>query len=81
MDLPDAGIELGSPALQADSLPTELSGKPKVKITQSIFCLAVCDHMDYTVHGILQARNTLSHAVNPTMIKSPSFRSLKCIQI
>ena len=25
---PDPGIELGSPALQADSLPTELSGKP-----------------------------------------------------
>ena len=28
MALPDLGIELGSPALQADSLPTELSGKP-----------------------------------------------------
>ena len=26
VDLPDLGIELGSPALQADSLPTELSG-------------------------------------------------------
>ena len=29
VDLPDPGIELGSPALQVDSLPTELSGKPK----------------------------------------------------
>ena len=29
MDLPDPGIELGSPALQADSLPTELSGKTR----------------------------------------------------
>ena len=28
VDRPDPGIELGSPALQADSLPTELSGKP-----------------------------------------------------
>ena len=27
-DLPDPGIELRSPALQADSLPTELQGKP-----------------------------------------------------
>ena len=27
-DLPDPGMELGSPALQADSLPAELSGKP-----------------------------------------------------
>ena len=26
--LPDPGIELGSPALQADSLPAELSEKP-----------------------------------------------------
>ena len=29
MDLHDPGIELGSPALQVDSLPTELSGKPE----------------------------------------------------
>ena len=28
MDLPDPGIKPGSPALQVDSLPTELSGKP-----------------------------------------------------
>ena len=27
-DFPDPGIELGSPALQADSLPTEPPGKP-----------------------------------------------------
>ena len=29
MDLPDPGIEPGSPALQADSLPVEPQGKPK----------------------------------------------------
>ena len=28
VDLPDLGIKPGSPALQADSLPTELPGKP-----------------------------------------------------
>ena len=27
-DLPDPGIEPGSPVLQADTLPSELSGKP-----------------------------------------------------
>ena len=32
MDLPNPGIKSGSPALQEDSLPTELSGKPIVKI-------------------------------------------------
>ena len=28
-DLPNPGIEPGSPALQADSLPAELAGKPQ----------------------------------------------------
>ena len=31
-DLPDSGIELGSPALQADSLPSEPAGKPKITV-------------------------------------------------
>ena len=30
-DLPDAGIEPGSPALQADSLPSELQGRSRVE--------------------------------------------------
>ena len=29
-DLPDPGTKLGSPATQADSSPTELSGKPSI---------------------------------------------------
>ena len=29
-DLPDPGIESGSPALQADALPSELPGKPEI---------------------------------------------------
>ena len=37
-DLPDPGIELGSTALQADSLPTELSGKPRLKIKEFFKC-------------------------------------------
>ena len=32
VNLPNQGIKLGSPALQADSLPTELSGKPKLAL-------------------------------------------------
>ena len=31
-DLPNTGIEPGSPALQADSLLTELQGKPSLDI-------------------------------------------------
>ena len=53
-DLLNPGIEPGSPALQADALPYEPPGKPEVKISQS--CLTLCDPMDYTVQGILQAR-------------------------
>ena len=34
VDLPDPGIKPGSPTLQADSLPTELSGKPLLLIKQ-----------------------------------------------
>ena len=34
-DLPDPGIEPGSPALQADSLPTELLGKPSLSMAEA----------------------------------------------
>ena len=53
-DLPNPGIETRTPALQVDALTSEPPGKPKVKVIQS--CLSLCDPMDYTVHGILQAR-------------------------
>ena len=52
-DLPDPGIKSVSPALQAVSLSLSHQGV-KVKVTQ--FCPTLCDPMDYTVHGILQAR-------------------------
>ena len=36
-DHPNSGIEPGSPALQADSLPSEPPGKPTIEETQIIF--------------------------------------------
>ena len=39
-DLPDPGIEPGSPALQADSLPAELTGKPRF-IHSSVYILYI----------------------------------------
>ena len=36
-DLPDPGIEPGPPALQADSLSTELPGKPHICVSIYIF--------------------------------------------
>ena len=58
-DLSKPGIEPGFPALQMDSLPSELPGKPKSEVTQ--LCLTLYDFMDCSlpgssVHGIFQAR-------------------------
>jgi len=46
-NLPNPVIEQGSPALQADSLPTELSGKPKCTLhfVKSFFCINWDDHI------------------------------------
>ena len=35
-DLPDPGIEPGSPALQTDSLPAELPGKPYSRVLPTV---------------------------------------------
>ena len=39
-DLPDPGIEPGSPALQADSLPSEPPGKPLLLTNRAYYSLA-----------------------------------------
>ena len=36
MDLPNLGIEPGSPALKVDSLPAELSGEPYLKSSKAM---------------------------------------------
>ena len=53
-DLPDPGNGPRFLALQADSLPTELQGKPQSDIHSVVSTL--CNPKDYTVHGVLQAR-------------------------
>ena len=54
-DLPNPGIELGSPVLQADSLPTELSGKPHFKTSAKSLqlCPTLCDPIDSSPPGSL----------------------------
>ena len=42
-DLSDPGIEHRSPALQADSLPTELQGKPLSKLKICILSFSLCE--------------------------------------
>ena len=53
-DLPNPGIKPGSPASQADSLPTELSGMPCIK-KQIVKCIHYCQS-SLTLHKI--ARKT-----------------------
>ena len=42
------GIEPGPPALQMDSLPTELSGKPKL-LTSQLFLIAYAKRTDFAI--------------------------------
>ena len=64
-DLPNPGIEPGSPALQVDSLPSEPPGKHICQLCMHAkllnLCLTLCNTMDCSppgssAHGFLQAR-------------------------
>ena len=57
-DLPKPGIEPESPALQADSLPAELPGKPKVT-------LALCIMMP---HELLTLFSTSLSLLSPLIL-------------
>ena len=56
-DLPNPGIEAGSPALQADSLPSEPPGKPGTYICAAAaakslqVCLTLCNPIDGSPSG------------------------------
>ena len=47
-DLPDPGIEPGSPALQTDSLPTELWGKPTIWHATQTYILSLLPEYIFT---------------------------------
>ena len=57
-------------------LPHYLEGAVQVKVARS--CLTLCDPMDYTVRGILQAR-TLEWAAFPFSTRSSQSRD--CTQV
>ena len=60
-DLPDPGIEPGSPALQADSLPSEPPGKPLVAVSGG--------YSPVVVHGHLIAMASLPAQCRPRGIQ------------
>ena len=83
-DLPNPGMEPRSPALQADSLPTELSGKSIVQISSvSQSCQTLCDPVDCSMpgfpvqHQLLELAQTHVHRVSDAIqpfhpLSSPS---------
>ena len=46
-DLPNPGIEPGSPALQADALLSEPPGKPKMLYVTGVYSSDICTSPDY----------------------------------
>ena len=48
-DLPDSGIEPWSPALEADSLPSELAGEPLLSLSYFLFEL-LSKNISYLLH-------------------------------
>ena len=50
-DLPDPGIKPESPALQANSLPSEPPGKPSYKRNHTVNILYLLQHYVYEIHS------------------------------
>ena len=91
-DLPDPGIQPGSPTLQADSLPAEPSGKQS-KVVQFSWvpqsCPTICDPVNHSMpslpvhHQLLESTQTDVHWVgdaiqpsHPLSSPSPPARNL-----
>ena len=88
-NLPDSGIESRSPALQADSLPSELPGKPSFFMLVSQSCLDItglyfsqpAKGQNHQPHYIVlkQKKNLQPHSENieAIMIQIPNFTVIR----
>ena len=61
--LPDSGIKPGSPILQVDSLPTELSGNPHLKTHPSRIFYSRVPHCLLPIHYILAILSYKSYSI------------------
>ena len=71
-NIPNSGAERWSPALQADSLPSEPPGKPFKGVQFSSVaqsCPTLCDPMNHSMPGLLSITNSRS-SLKLTSIKS-----------
>ena len=72
-DLPDPRIKLGSPALQVDSLPGELSGKPCDCANRDINILIIKDDTNgeaffFFCHGVAEKNNSCCESLFLTFL-------------
>ena len=56
-DLPDPGIEPRSPALQADSSPTDPSGKPRTETTETTYPTSLLENQRRKADSLLLVRD------------------------
>ena len=85
-DLHDQGIELGSPALQADSLPSEPPGKPRVTATPAYQHRGLFKPEGTKRNGCLEGENGLSFGstefvvmpIEPLAGKARKIQELEC---
>ena len=88
-DLPNPGIKPRSPALQADSLPSELPGSPTLASSSTYFdiinpnCLLICkilSHMDYPIapYGVGVQGSVLSSSCTKCNYIHSLFASHSC---
>ena len=71
-DLPNPGIKPGSPALQVDSLPAELSEKPSPTHCSLLFIDSAslhCSRLLHWFHTYILPKQTLQKAQGPTVKK------------
>ena len=62
-DLPDLGIEPGSPALQADALPSEPPGKPQKNLGRKIKVVGAGNSFTFKNPGLNECRDFLRKAL------------------
>ena len=71
-NLPDSRTELGSPTLQVDSLPTELSGKPELSyddVLIFVFEDSICRHYFFFLPNFKN--------INTEVLKHKNLKALK----
>ena len=74
-DLPDSGIEPGSPALQVDALPSKPQGKPKCYFKCRLFPLVCCCDC-LRPHELQQHQAYLSITISQSLLKFMSIESV-----